>query len=264
MNTRALLASLTLALFSTAFPLQSTHAQDCTNPDGSVGEIVYNADYALFQGCTATGWHGFHATECLDGDCGCGVSPAPGDRCADGTIYAGTSPDGGVAMYTTPIDAPETYTWNDGSPNYATVMEYCSDVTPGTASSCQTGESNTTLLAALHSSGSPAPYKAAEYCAGLDAHGHNDWYLPAQDELDVLQKHHEDIGGFDTSGTTGSYYWSSSQHSHTRARWQFIIDGTQARSYQDTAGLRSGPGCLDRLAALLRWIPVAVCHAASA
>src|SRR5438552_817465 len=32
----------------------------------------------------------------------------PGDRMADGTIYAGVSPDTGKAMYTTPADAPLT------------------------------------------------------------------------------------------------------------------------------------------------------------
>ena len=36
----------------------------------------------------------------------------PGDRMRDGSIYAGNSPDTGKAMYTTPQDAPLTYTFN--------------------------------------------------------------------------------------------------------------------------------------------------------
>src|SRR5947209_16392862 len=32
----------------------------------------------------------------------------PGDRMADGTVYAGISPDTGKPMYTTPTDAPMT------------------------------------------------------------------------------------------------------------------------------------------------------------
>jgi hypothetical protein len=38
--------------------------------------------------------------------------PKPGDRMADGTVYAGISPDKGKAMYATPDDAPGTYTFN--------------------------------------------------------------------------------------------------------------------------------------------------------
>jgi hypothetical protein len=36
-----------------------------------------------------------------------------GDKMPDGTIYAGLSPDTGQPMYTTPRDAPLTYTFNE-------------------------------------------------------------------------------------------------------------------------------------------------------
>jgi len=36
----------------------------------------------------------------------------PGDRMEDGTVYAGTSPDTGKAMYATPADSPLTMTFN--------------------------------------------------------------------------------------------------------------------------------------------------------
>ena len=41
------------------------------------------------------------------------AEPQPGDRMADGTIFAGTSPDTNKPMYTTPQDAPLTYTFNE-------------------------------------------------------------------------------------------------------------------------------------------------------
>src|SRR5947209_3721578 len=44
------------------------------------------------------------------------VNPAelkPGERMPDGTIYAGISPDSQKPMYTTPEDAPLTYTFNE-------------------------------------------------------------------------------------------------------------------------------------------------------
>jgi hypothetical protein len=40
-------------------------------------------------------------------------STAVGDTMADGTIFAGISPDTGKPMYTTPVDAPLTYTFNE-------------------------------------------------------------------------------------------------------------------------------------------------------
>jgi hypothetical protein len=43
---------------------------------------------------------------------------SPGDKMADGTIFAGLSPDTGKPMYTTPTDAPLTYTFNEAR-NYA-------------------------------------------------------------------------------------------------------------------------------------------------
>jgi hypothetical protein len=46
------------------------------------------------------------------------ASPAelkPGDRMRDGTIYTGQSPDTGKPMYTTPEDAPLTYTFKEAA-----------------------------------------------------------------------------------------------------------------------------------------------------
>lgn len=36
----------------------SSHAA-CTNPDGVQGEVIYNVDYSVFQGCTSNGWRAF-------------------------------------------------------------------------------------------------------------------------------------------------------------------------------------------------------------
>jgi len=42
-----------------------------------------------------------------------GTAPKVGDRMADGTVYAGTSPDTGKAMYATQTDAPLTMKWKE-------------------------------------------------------------------------------------------------------------------------------------------------------
>ena len=154
------------------------------------------------------------------GPTGC---PSIGDVCADGSIYAGLSPDGNVAMYTTPANAPGIYAWNNGTMNWIdTAMLNCLSPPPGAMPSCRTGEANTTLLAGL--SDAASPYEAAEYCDGLSAHGHTDWYLPASDELDVLFDHRDAIGGFDAGG---AWYWSSSEQHLFHARAQQFMTGSQ-------------------------------------
>jgi hypothetical protein len=50
------------------------------------------------------------------------VGPKPGDRMADGTVYAGISPETGKAMYATPVDAPLTFTFNQAQ-KYAAKLE---------------------------------------------------------------------------------------------------------------------------------------------
>lgn len=227
---------IALILSFVSFPAA---AQDCLNPNGSRGDITYNHDFDVFQGCTASGgWRSFHESPCVGtGSCpanectGTQHAPAVGETCTDGSIYAGLSPDGGVPMYTTPADAPSLYSWNDGTTNYTDMsMVNCTNASPGTAATCRTGEVNTTFLAGA--TGEPDyPFAAAEYCDGLTAHGHSDWYLPAQDELDVLydNKNAGDLNGtFNESDSfPAGWYWSSTELSVGGARFQRFSTGSQ-------------------------------------
>jgi len=142
-------------------------------------------------------------------------------------------------MFTTPADAPSQMSWNDGSFAFVnTAMQNCTSVSPGAEASCRSGRANTDLLVALGTSPSPAPYVAARYCNDLDAHGHTDWYLPAQDELNVLYVNLARDGGADVTpgnsfgfNRTGSapegWYWSSSEGDISSARNQNFSDGSQ-------------------------------------
>lgn len=176
----------------------------------------------------------------------CSATPSPGDEgceMADGSIYAGLSPDGNVAMFTTPADAASTYTWNDGSANYTDMsLENCIDgsaFSNGTALSCQTGEANTAYLIGATGE-ADYPFAAAEYCDNLSAHGHGDWYLPARDELNVLYTH-QGVGGLIfQAGYPLGHYWSSSEGSTNgfdeRARFIRFSDGLSSGGLtKDTA-----------------------------
>lgn len=157
----------------------------------------------------------------------CDGSPAVGTMCADGSLYAGLSPDGNVKMFTTPCDVGMTwngtvctgvrsgFSWNDGSTNY---------VVTG-AASATSGKTNTDQLVALGTSPSPAPYLAARQCGTNLVLGHGDWYLPAKDELNVLYTNKAVLGGFDTSGAV---YWASTEATFNHGWRQWFSDGTQS------------------------------------
>jgi hypothetical protein len=131
--------------------------------------------------------------------CAAGGEPCGGigRLCADGTVYAGLSPDGRAPLYTTTADQG-AFKWG---PQDGGITGACVN---GQQSGCTTGAANTSALAAL-----PGAYNAAKQCDSLTAGGHADWYLPSLNELSVLYQNQGSIGGFDIS--SAAYYWSSSE-----------------------------------------------------
>ena len=61
---------------------------------------------------------------------------------------------------------------------------------------------------------------AARLCYNSGLNGYNDWFLPSQDELNLLYLQKDIIGGF-----KGSYYWSSTQKDNNEAWEQNFITG---------------------------------------
>lgn len=75
-------------LFLTALALPANAV--CTNPEGAQGEIVYNVDHSVFQGCTSGGWRA------LSGGGGGGISKLTPQAAAPSVCDASTA--GSVAM----------------------------------------------------------------------------------------------------------------------------------------------------------------------
>lgn len=162
------------------------------------------------------------------GDC-TPASPAPGTVCADGTVFAGMSPDGNVKMYTTRCDEGESWSgaactgarvslpWNNGNGS-----GYVDTPTNNTIA----GQANTAALDGLDSdsvtSGTQL-HQAAQRCADLSLNGNTDWYLPAEQELNVIYINIGAIGNFNND--SGIHYWSSTETNSDRARRQRFSDG---------------------------------------
>ncbi len=108
----------------------------------------------------------------------CSALAEIGDECVGGSYYAGDFND--VAYYTTETSA-------GGGAGF----KYAQGSSDSGAESQTDGWGNTVTL--INQTDSGAPYEAAEACADLDAHGHQDWFLPAIHELEATIGEHRDI-----------------------------------------------------------------------
>ncbi|MCK5556482.1 MAG: DUF1566 domain-containing protein, partial [Alphaproteobacteria bacterium] len=147
---------------------------------------------------------------------------------ADGTVYAGLSPDGNVPMYAMPCDLGMTGTHNNCTGTRTTYMWGTFDVATGLTSTT-TGKSNTAALIAgwsTYDDSYTIGVPAAQACADQTYGGHSDWYLPALDELNLFWiGTPAAIGGLDTSG---SWYWSSTEHNNYNSLFERFSDGNQS------------------------------------
>jgi hypothetical protein len=56
-------------------------------------------------------------------------------------------------------------------------------------------------------------WKAAEYAESLDAHGHQDWRLPSENELKSIFNNAAAIGNLNMSGRfPAGFYWAADKH----------------------------------------------------
>lgn len=212
----------------------------CAGNAVKAGRVIYNQDYRLLQICLADGtWKALNKAAPLL-DC-----PNVGDMCAsNGTIYAGMYE--GHKYYVTAVDAPGTYTWNNGAASgfnlNNTFMPNCpsgavrngnrySDQSNSACMGAQ-GEAFTAYMATF--AGSQSPYRAARYCYHLGkptdpagpgnplAHGRDDWYLPAIDELEFL---FDNLGPQPAHGFQYASYWSSTETTANMNAWTQAFSG---------------------------------------
>ena len=96
-----------------------------------------------------------------------------------------------------------------------------------TSSALGQGKNNTSLIVTSQTDIGHKIY-AAKYCEDLSLTGYDDWFLPSQDELDLLywQLANQERGEFKTLGFG---YWSSSEYDETQAWGQGFTSGVQGK-----------------------------------
>ncbi len=96
-----------------------------------------------------------------------------------------------------------------------------------TSSDLGQGTINTSLIVASQKNSGQRTH-AAKYCHDLSLNGYDDWFLPSQDELDLLywQLTSMDIGEVKKLGFG---YWSSTEYDETQAWGQGFSAGVQGK-----------------------------------
>lgn len=200
---------LTLFFFAVPQIISLPAYAQCANPTGALGDIIYNTAHDVFQGCVPSGWVGFTQVDNpLSPPIPPSGCPTIGNVCSNGVIYAGDL--NGNKLYIAANDAPTTLQW-DSSVNWPPESNLTGGplcTSPFTGTTCINGRDNTTFLNA-HPDGD---YPAAEYCAGLSAHGYAaGWYLPSRNELGVVYTNLKSGQPSGTFNLLNAYYWTSSE-----------------------------------------------------
>jgi len=124
---------------------------------------------------------------------------AIGERCGN-VVYAGMIDES--RLYTTAEDQG-SFAWNISSSDWSNTG----------ATSVSDGKLNTDKLVRLAVAGTP--YGAAQACRKLGPQ----WYLPAKNELSVMQKHRHAIGGFNDIGSFPLGFYSASTEINNVNMW---------------------------------------------
>lgn len=98
----------------------------------------------------------------------------------------------------------------------------------GTSTAVGTGAANTAAIVSKLGNG----IYAAKLCVDLQLNGHDDWFLPSRNELNLMYQnlHKKGLGGFGSG-----YYWSSSELDSGLAWAQYFLNGYQYYSYKSHA-----------------------------
>jgi hypothetical protein len=210
----------------------------CTDPTSTAGEILYNSSSSVMQFCNGEQWVAMGPIGGGGGGLPSGC-PDIGDGCDDGSFCVGDHPtESGIKIYSADADQGNV-AWgpfgvNTGAEDYLNGQLNQEWIV-----------ANTTL----------SNHPAFELCENLDRHSHQDWYLPAIAELDLIYSNlllappGDDPdnptdpytgGGGGTNPpaldgpqvgtfTTSSDYWSSTDYeSDSNSAWrQYFSDGEE-------------------------------------
>lgn len=115
--------------------------------------------------------------------------------------------------------------WNGGTEDPTSVWSNIIDILVGTGTAIGTGQANTARIVAQSGCTSGAAWVCAEYEVTVNSVIYNDWFLPSEDDLNLM---YTNLKVFGVGGFTEYYYWSSSEVDATYAWGQHFGIGFQS------------------------------------
>ncbi len=177
-----------------------TDSRGC-DTSNTEGNIRYNTTDDVIEYCNGTTW-------VSDGGSSAGFSICSGPTdytdigaaCTDGSLYGGLLYDNDLGYY-----VPVYFASSDESTGIQwKSADGTDDVSVDSLTDGRINRDN--LNSALSN------FPAIEACDDATSHGHSDWYLPSQSELNLAYKIIDaGLGGFNS----GSRYWASNETSGT-------------------------------------------------
>ena len=147
-----------------------------------------------------------------------------------GGIIASLDTGTGVALIATAADQTNSVKWGGTGTDITAITDIA---TIPNASADFDGETKTAAIVAQLGNNGGADY-AAKLCADLVEGGFDDWYLPAEGELNELFKN---IGNAGTGQMPDGFYWSSTERSPTGA-WYIGFANSAVSSISKDANYR--------------------------
>jgi hypothetical protein len=145
----------------------------------------------------------------------------------------GPGPAGGIVFYDKGIYS-DGWRYMEAAPRDLGTAEWGPyETVGGTGTAAGNGKRNTELivnrLRQLGESG-----RAAQLCDAYSYGGYSDWFLPSEDELDLMYRNlaAKGLGGFNTTENY-QWYWSSSEYNTDIALGQRFSDGLQGGTFKN-------------------------------
>ena len=154
-------------------------------------------------------------TDQVDSDCD-GVLSTPPYSVGD------YGPAGGIVFLTDGMNGLEAAP-EDQNGGYGVQWGCSSDDIRGADSLSDGAQNSVHILAAHCEAKTPGLSLAIDLVDAYSLNGYEDWFLPSQDELNVLYTEKNVVGGFVNDG----YYWSSSEISASQVWGQYFNTGYQ-------------------------------------
>lgn len=176
-------------------PPRMTYNEILAIPSPAPGLMVYNTSVNKPVYFDSLEWRYMNDVSML---------PKVGDKVFGGIVFY-VDPTGKHGWVAAPIDQSTSATWWNGT-----------NIVTGAFSSSE-GATNTTAIISYQ--GNTGLY-AAKLCRDYRGGGYSDWYLPAKDQLVMLQAQ------MVVSGFGQNLYWSSTETSQSTAVDVYMYDGT--------------------------------------